>query len=413
MEAFIVLFLLFGGWRLIIWLLKIGSGAVADVAKGQATFKESVQARVQPPSDLEMRVMSTTIGEDDIAVWRVEARGLFRISTAKNLGLVVSLLDSTEQGNAHPILTAFEQQQEPNTRAFQAYSKFGLVEPGQGFLHWQQVGLVAKDPLMFPYSGERDISFVARLVDLDNPPEILNGFSDAKQAGLIQTLVHKEQHKVVRGFLEHSEEELGIAAASIRLGLALAYSDGRFDPSEGRLIKEWAAKFVNDIPEGSGRDKAKSFINDAIRFGNEDASSSILSVDNQVKLINQLAERPQKYAAIELCLDVMAADGTAEQAELKILNDLCKSLGLDPDRFGELRDQRMIATEFAQVDGSNIWEALGIDSNSSEDEKKGKLKQMYRRWNAGAESLEDPAEREKAHQMLELIAEAKRLLNAQ
>jgi tellurite resistance protein len=412
MEVIIFLFLIFGGWRLILWLLKVGGGAATDVVKGQATFKEGVQARVKQPTELEMRVISATVSDENISVWKVEVRGLFRIASARNLGLVISLLDVSESGNAHPILSAFEAQQESETRAFQIYNRFGVIQPGQGFLHWQQVGVIPKDSLMFPFSGDREISILARLVDLDEPPQIEHGFCDPDQIGVLQQLVHKEVHCVEKGFVEKSDEELGIAAASVRLGLSVAYSDGKFDPIEGKLIKQWAAKFVNEVPKGQGRDHARAYINDAIRYGNEDAKSKNLSISNQVDVLNKLADRPEKYAAIELCLDVMAADGTANQEELKMVNKLCESLGLDPDRFSEMRDYRMIGIESASIDGANIWEILGIDVAASVESKRDKLKVLYRRWNSRAESLEDATEREKAHEMLDLVAQARTLLNA-
>ncbi|MFC1796937.1 tellurite resistance TerB family protein [Pseudomonadota bacterium] len=407
-----VLFLLYGGWRIVLNLITAAGGAAVDAAKGRSSFGEAVSARTRGMSALEMKVESSTVGEEELPVWKVKVRGLFHIVAPTKLTVVISLLDITEKGNPHPILSAFDEFQEPETRAFQFVRDLGICEPGQGFLHWVDVGVVPKDLLMYPYKGDRKIAVIARVVDKNQMPKILRGFSESEQPGNIQHFIHSEIIQVERGFLERSDEDLGIAAASVRLGLALAYSDGSFDPLEGRLIKEWAAKFVNEVPEGQGRAEARSYINDAIRYGNEDAKNSNLSITNQVDVLNELAGKPEKYAAIELCLDVMAADGTADQEELKMLNKLCDSLGLDSDRFSELRDHRMIHVESAHVDGANIWDTLGIDLASSDEVKKNKLKQLYRRWNSRAESLEDKAEREKAHEMLELIAEARSLLNA-
>lgn len=407
-----LLFLLYGGWRIVLrWITAVG-GATVDAAKGRSSFGEAVSARTRGMSGLEMKVESSTAGDEETPVWEVKLRGLFHITAPTDLAVVISLLDITEKSNTHPILSAFDEFQEPETRAFQFVRDLGICEPGQGFLHWVGVGVVPKDLLMYPHSGDRKIGVIARVVDKNQMPRIIRGFSKAEQPGNIQHFIHTETIEVERGFLERSDEELGAAAASVRLGLALAYSDGSFDPLEGRLIKEWAAKYVNEVPEGQGRDEARSYINDAIRYGNEDAKNDNLSITSQVDVLNQLADKPEKYAAIELCLDVMAADGIADQEELKMLNKLCDSLGLDSDRFSKLRDHRMIDVELAHVDGSNIWETLGIDVASTNEVKKSKLKQLYRRWNSRAESLEKEAEREKAHRMLELIAEARSLLNA-
>ena len=407
-----VLFLIFGGWRLIAWMIRVGGGAATDAAKGRASFGEGVSARTRGMSALKMRVEEATVGDQNLPVWKVKVRGLFQIATTTNLSVVISLLDATDKDSYQPVLSAFDEFQEPETRAFQFTRSLGICEPGQGFLHWVDVGVVPKDLVIYPYSGTRKIAVITRVVDTNQWPEIEFGFADPQQAGIVQHLSQTIGVPVEHGFRESSQEELGVAAASIRLGLAVAYADGSIDPLEAKAIKEWSSKFVSEVPPGEGRDEARDFINDTIRYGNDDAKEGSLSISKQVDVLNHLAEKPAKYAAIELCLDVMAADGTADPNELKVLNRLCDSLGLDSDRFNELRDHRMINVESSGVDGSNLWETLGIDGAASDDDKKVKLKNLYRRWNSRAESLEDGTEREKAHEMLELIAKARSLLNA-
>lgn len=411
MEGLVFLFLIFGGWRLVVWLLRVGGGAVSDAAKGQASFLEGVQVRSQGMRQLELKVDSETVGEHDLPVWTIKLRGLFHVSEATHLGVITSIFDTSEEGNPRPILAAIDNFQEPTTSAFQFSANLGVAEPGQGFLHWVNVGTVPKDLLMYPYSGRRKISIVVRIIDQGNIPPIEWGFAP-DHAGLNQQFLHDEYADVERGFQEHSDEDLGVAAASLRLGLALGFSDGGFDPLEGKVIKEWAAKFVNKIPEGPGREDAKEYVNDAIRYGSEDARRNDLSIGSQVEALNKLAGKPEKYAAMELCLDVMAADGSAEKTEIQMLNRLCESLGLDSDRFNELRDHRLMNVETTHVEGSNIWESLSINESLPEEDKLKELRKLYRRWNARAESLEDGQEREKAHQMLELITEARSLLNA-
>jgi len=412
MEALLIIFLLLGGWQLVVWLFRVMGGAASDVAKGRSTLKESVSVRTRGMSNLELKVEDDTVGEMNLPIWSISIRGLIPISNRTNVGIIISLLDVTKKDEPRPILSALDEFQEAGSRAFRFVTQLGTAEPGQGFMHWSNVGVVPKDLLMYPHSGKRRLAIVVRVVDVDQMPAIDLGFADAHQIGILHQCIQHKQISVASGYLERSKEELGVAAASLRLGLAIAYSDESFDVLEGKTIKEWAAKFVSEVPEGSGREEAREFINDAIRFGNQDAKDGALSISQQVDILNQLADKPKKYAAIELCLDIMAADGSADKEELKMLNRLCDSLGLDNDRFTELRDHRMINIESAQVDGSNIWESLGISSAASAEEKRNQLKKLYRRWNARAESLEDESEREKAHRQLELIAEARSLLNA-
>lgn len=410
MELLFVLVIIFG-IGFVFRAISASARAAMRSAQGKGSFKENLEVQYKGMGPLQMKIESNTFGEENLPVWEAKIRGLFPIQSAKNLTVITSLFDVTDEKNPLPLIAALDNFQETNTRTFQFVQNHGIAEPNQGYMNWVTAGYIPKDILGYPHSGEREIAFVVRVVDQDNMPSITCGFPD-KRTGIIKEFTHKETVNVERGFRERSQEELGVAAASIRLGLAVAYSDGNFDPLEGRLIKEWAAKFVAEIPEGLGRDQAKTFINDAIRFGAEDAMKKNLSISSQVDVLNQMGDKPEKYAAMELCLDVMAADGSADKEEITMLNSLCESLGLDSDRFNELKDHRMMNVESAHMDQSSVWDTLSISDSLPTDEKLKELKKLYRKWNARAESLEDHEEREKAHKMIELIAEARNSLGA-
>ena len=164
------------------------------------------------------------------------------------------------------------------------------------------------------------------------------------------------------------------------------------------------------MPEGKGQEDAQEYINTAIRTALGDAQNGQLSIAPQVQILNTLADDPEKYAAMELCLDVMAADGIADRKEMQVIDNLCKELSLDVDQFRRLREKRLIKVDQEEVESTDIWERLSIPQDYSNGEKEDQLKKLYRLWNSRSESLSDPVEREKANKMLHLIAEARRTL---
>jgi len=195
------------------------------------------------------------------------------------------------------------------------------------------------------------------------------------------------------------------------LAVAMAFADGHFDTAEGEAVKDWAAKFVDELPEGDGREQARTEVNEAIKDAITRAQAGEDFYDQEVQTLNELAGTAEKYAAVELCLDVMAADSVADPNELDRIATLSDDLRIDQERFRELREKRLITVDTASMSGSNIWTELGIAEDSTDDEKRADLRKLYRVWNSRAESLEDPAERSKAQDMLDRIAEARKLLD--
>jgi len=396
MEVIIGLFLIIGG----IWLV----GIIADSFQTHS----SSNAVQPPPTSLQIKVEGKTEPKQKIPYWSIQLFGPLGVTRSANVSVQVSIFDVTD-GKPYPVISALEQFQESGTRTFSSVARIGACSPGDGFIKWVQIGFAPTELLMFPFPGTRKIRFEARIIDSNSPPIIHCGHIISK-CGLYRVVSTTITKYVDRGYLAKNEEELGICAASIRLGFCVAFSDGEFDTSEGKLIKAWAQTFITEIPEGPSRQEAQEYINTAIKMALEDGQKGRLSTRPQIDTLNALAGDPEKYAALELCLDVMAADGIADSQELKALDEICSGLSLDKEHFRQLREKRLIKIDHDEVGHENVWEVLGIPENLPEKEKLSKLKDLYRVWNSRAESLPNPVEREKAQNMLNTIAEARKSL---
>jgi tellurite resistance protein len=358
---------------------------------------------------LEIRV-SDEVTDDGYPFWGVEIRGLIPVYRATNVGVMVSLLDATEGENA-PVLTAFEDFQELESRAFQVRNVLGRCEPDQGLPDWCRAAAVPLEGLITARSGHRQIHVVVRLVDAESPPRMQFGIMDEAGPQIFGMQFTTVAFDSVAGYMERSKEELKIAATTVRLAAAIGFADGKFDPKEGQCISDWVRKYLEEIPEGDGREEAKSLLNNSIRNAIQDGAETRLKIQDEVRVLEGMSTTPDRYSAMELCLDVMAADGEADQSELEVLSRVSDALGLDFERFRAMKDKRMMEVADVEISGSDIWTMLDIKPGWSDAEKKKHLNKMYMRWNSRAEALEDGAERDKAHQMLDLIAEARGLLS--
>ena len=148
-----------------------------------------------------------------------------------------------------------------------------------------------------------------------------------------QAVFHVEETQIyldfdITGYEEIVENQHEANALGIKLGIAVAMSDGNLDDAEGLKIKEWITKKVN-FYEGKKKNELKKTYNDALKTAYKEAKEGDLVLSSITGRLNEIGENRSKYDAIELCYIVMAADGVASPEELRMINKLAKSLQLD------------------------------------------------------------------------------------
>ena len=130
-------------------------------------------------------------------------------------------------------------------------------------------------------------------------------------------------------------------SSSVRLAMSIAMADGSLDDSEGNVIKEWIIKTI--APHSNKkREQLKKLHNYAMREAYAEAKSGNLEINSAVDRLNEIADTPQKYEAIELCFEVMAADGAVDENEIKTIKSIAEGLDLDSDEIERLRDEHLI-----------------------------------------------------------------------
>ena len=403
-----ILFLVFINfvWRLIV----SGGSAAVNAARGQGSFSENMTLQWQGMGELEVRKMPFTAGEDGegprgIAI---EVRGLIPVVRPTNLGFVTSVVDVTNGTESHPVLSELEMFQEHYSPAYQHRQEAGRIEPNQGFVSWARVGVVFPDLLYPPQGGRRKLAILVRLVDMSNMPPIELGFSVADHPGMVaaRSLDYIFDYSG-KGYLEAAENRDEARALAIRLGMAIAVADGSLDASEGNVIKEWITRLIS--PYGADkREELKGLYNDALRSAFAAAKAGELTLSDVTSRLNEIADEPQKYEAIELCFDVMAADGTAEESEMETIRRIAGALNLDYGEIENLRDKKLLTLNVGVGDQASLETMIGIGEGWSREEIKAHIRTEYAKWNDRLNNLPEGQERDNAQRMLDMLSEARK-----
>lgn len=332
----------------------------------------------------------------------VEAKGLFPHTRRTNINFIVSVLD----GNEKPVLCPIEKFQESETIAYQCTTHAGHLEPG-GFRNWARLGVIIP-VLIPPRGGNQKLSAILRMVDADNPPKIYAG-KTASNAGILwEEKIYFQWKYKGKGYEEHAEHRNEARALSVKIAVAVAMADGSLDNAEGHVIKNWIGREISPY-DGEKRERMRDLYNNTLRESYSLAKQEKLDIEKLARRLDEIGEKSVKYETVELCYDIMSADGVAHNAEMEILNRIGEILKLDMQEIGKMRDNAItgLDTNLTENDAQNL---LGINPAWSREEKEKHLRAAFKKWNARATSLPDD-KRDNARHMLDLIAQEQRKIN--
>lgn len=381
----------------------------------KGSFTENLQDSYTTMGPLEMRLNLNDDSTNELPdFYQIEVRGLIPVPRSMDLSFAVSVLDVTDgENNKQPVLSAIDDYCEPHSRAFQIANELGRIQPNQGYIRWARMGAVIPDLLIPPVGGQRKLRVILRIYNKVKPviPDL--GFNDQNGSGELVAVKYKDvDHTFVsKGYVETAEARRRLTPLSIKLAVAVAFSDGEFHDEEGKLIKSWIERQLS-VVNSARRDRVREECNEALRHSYAEAQAGELSLSAICGEIYELSDVSQRYEAIELCLDIMAADGRADVAELETIRRIADVFELDVDELQRLKDQRLVSIDVsdafeASQDGMN--EALGIDPSWPKEKIRKHLRAEFKKWNSRINNLTDEAERANAQSRLDLISKAREM----
>jgi tellurite resistance protein len=370
------------------------------------SFSESMRGM----PDFKIRLKDTRIDSIDGEIKEVQMKGLIPVSRPMNIGFVVLLRDVTDADNPFPIISLHDSFQAEESVAFCHSGEIGRIESEQGFTDWIKVSCIFTPFIQTPYSGRREIEVRVLLFDQDNRPNFKRGML-LSQSGLVCTdKITFSTNVAEAGYKEEKENKKEAQSLSIQVAMGLAFSDGSFDSTESKVIKEWAKRNIDSYPE-SDQAALKSSFNDAFTESFTKGKNGLIDLSTVTARLSKIGDKKSKYDALELCHAVMGADGEIAAAEMQFINKIAKELDISSETLKSMKDSVIVDIGSSINDSTSVEAMLGIDSSWDKDKIKTHLRKEFQKWNNRLNTLPAGKERDNAQSMLDSIAEARKKYN--
>jgi len=274
----------------------------------------------------------------------IQCKGLIPICTKTSIGFTISVMTENNNGKSEPVLSMIGSFQEPKSTAFQDLTQIGKVDEHHGFENWTTVGVVPTEILQPATGGNQKLKIIVMLVDMDNFPEIVLGLG---RGGISTFTEDCNHHFNIKGYHEEGAHINEARALSIKIGVAVAMSDGEFDNTERVTLDSWIKKMtmpfnrekqiiLKDLYNKAKEDVEGILTNSEL---NEQDRESVLDVI--CKELLDIGEEVQKYEALELAHEIMVADGVECKDESKCIHRIARNLGIDADEIDSIRAHKI------------------------------------------------------------------------
>ncbi len=342
--------------------------------------------------------------DEGFTIYNLNGVGVLPNPTAMDLSAALYLYDSETN---LPFLSNFSQTNEsPDSRVFRRDVNFGYGAPGQYFPNPVPLSNIILEGIQHPHQGERNINVILYFFD-KNYPVI---FRDGAMVQGKENLIHYSDLKVSLsfdepGYMDEIENADAAKPLMVEIAMQMAMSDGSLDKSEGDIIKKWIKNQIKSVSE-SKKDELKNRLNNSLESSYEKLSNGE-DISNSIKKFNSLASKNLKYQLIEFCLDVLSADGVADEAELKNLENLTLEIDLNFDEVKRMKDKTLVKIQTKPSSGgqsASDESLIGMDIDLTKDEALQFIKKEYRKWNGRLNTLSPGNERDNAQRMLDALA---------
>lgn len=374
--------------------MRAGGRAVKKVVTGKETY-------FGPP---QLKFVDDKHEKTGWLIKKIMFRGRLPNTRDMNISFAISAFDVTDgEGKYRPVLSIVEAAQEESTICYYMSDDFGRVGEGSSLTDWIQLGVIIPELIQPPYSGDREIHIVVRMFNTNDPITIVaGGSSDDGEIILLETLPFTH-HFTDKGYEESSKDREESQSISLKIGVAVAMSDGSLDDAEGEVLKSWIMKEVASFSD-SKQKRLKTMFNKSLKEGFDQAKRGGIVLSDLVERLAEIGDKKSKYDAIELCLDVMAADGVADPEEMAVIRNIAKSLDLDMDEIEKMREKVTLnlSTELTSEEG--MESLVGIESSWTDEQKRKHLRTEFQKWSNRLNSLPEGEERQSAQNMLDNIA---------
>ena len=203
----------------------------------------------------------------------------------------------------------------------------------------------------------------------------------------------------------------GVENATLRLASSIALADGIWERKEGLTIQKWMKKQVSTFKYKNNRAEAANIFNTEFKKAISDAKKGIISIQTECqKFVNCSPGVKEENDLINLCLDVMTADGDADEDENNQIQLIASLIGFSSAKLKKLIAKKTIKLEPTKINtsASNVDSVLGINPNWSKSKIKAHILQEFNKANA-LTGHSDADIRAEANQTLKWLGEARKV----
>ena len=404
MEFFGLMILVWFGWYIFVEVLGTGAKAVSAGAK---TIFEGGSFADNFSNNIVFKIIKIPQEKDSVfEAFEILVKGNPNVTHNAPIVLIFKLFDKK---TSYPILSTFEQTSETSSRVFE--TSVALGDMGDKYWpDWSRVGALIPESLIGPHRGKRILELQCFIWHQDLQPTFKNGYLPEGEVprGGINIISHEFHFDLDNpGYMEVDEERLQIQIASIKLAISMALADGSLDELEGNEIIKWIKGTVDSSLE-SQKINIKNELNNALEEGFKEIKSNSININSICNEIINIGSKADKFDLIELCLDVMAADGEADKEELRQIEMISNLIGIDYQEITKMKDQRLIKLDPTSSSMAGMEEKLDINPEWDKETINKHILKLYGKWNGRLNSLPQGKERDNAQIMLGLIAEARK-----
>lgn len=348
----------------------------------------------------EVRAKEVMRGRDNnLRAIAIEARGLIPVPRTSSINFVAVGTDVTDDSSGDPIICVIESFQWPDNVFFRSFKAGGTISPNQGFGEWVEIGVAPTDTLVTPKSGKRNLKFTGMVVRGGSEQSKVRELDIIAMADATIRTDIKEV-----GYKERDERRIEAIKLSVRLGIAVAYADGSIATAEGKVIRDWALKQLEQIPEDD-REAAKNTVNEAIRYAGQRAKAGQLNHESVAAELRGSPLQGIKLQALELCVKVMSADGVASSQEMALIRRLGDILGVSHDDLRKLIDKNPPSARSKGATGElSDEEMVGMPQGLSKEDCLREIRKLFATYNGRLTNEKDPDKRAHYQRMLEALA---------
>ncbi len=253
---------------------------------------------------------------------------------------------------------------------------------------WMELFSFPSEFFVYPHKGQRKLQVKVSVV---------HGTSNLVFASGTTTIGVLSEEK---GYLEAHEERKKVREITLQLAMAVSAADGHLASEESNFIKKWVKERTKTADGGRDEDEVEA-LNRVIRKAYDELTRGEgIKLHPLCESLVALASKAERYDALELCVRLAGADGVAEAEEMDVLHSIATWLDVRQEKLRSFVDKHLPVTMHPTP---NVSQVLGIDDHMGEHEKKKALRKAFKHWNAMI-AHSDPAKRQQAQDMLDLIA---------